>query len=89
MFREVIETQKAINQALIKLQVMVNTQKAFVTREAVPNIAEFTDAFNRINGVIQVNNLKGIQIESLDREALEQYKIIDSAFNQDTRSARY
>jgi len=82
IFREIIETQKAINQALIKLQLLVNTQKAFVQDGAVKNLAEFTNAFNRVTAVIPVQELAGIKIESLSREAIEQYQIIDKALNR-------
>lgn len=82
IFREVIETQNAMNQALIKIQTMVNTQKAFVETTAVDNIANFTNQFNRVNAVIPVNNLAGIKIENLTREVLDQYTIIDKALDR-------
>jgi len=82
IFREVIETQNAINQALIKLQLLINTQKAFVQDGAVKNLANFTSAFNRVNAVIPVQDLSGIKIENLSRDAIEQYQIIDKAFDR-------
>ena len=82
IFREVIESQKAINQALIKLQLMANTHKAFVEDGAVDNIDDFTDAFNRVNAVIQVNDLQGIKIENMSKEIVDQYTIIDKAFDR-------
>lgn len=82
LFREVLETQKAINQALIKFQLLANSQKAFVEDGAVEDIDEFTLAYNRVSGVIPVSSLKGIQIQDLSREALEQYVIIDKAFDR-------
>lgn len=82
IFRDVIETQKAINQALIKFQLLINTQKAFVQKGAVDNIADFTNSFNRVTGVIEVNSLAGYKIESLSREALEQYAVIDKGFDR-------
>lgn len=82
IFREVVETQNAINQALIKLQLLVNTQKAFVQDGAVENLAEFTDAFNRVSAVIPVTELAGIKIENMAREAIEQYQIIDKALDR-------
>lgn len=82
IFREVVESQKAINQAIIKLQLMVNTQKAFVERNAVEDMDDFANAFNRVNGVVPVKALKGIKIENLGREALEQYAVIDKAFDR-------
>jgi hypothetical protein len=82
IFREVVETQKAINQALIKIQLMVNTQKAFVEDGAVENLSDFTTAFNRVSGVIPVKDLNGIRLESLSREVLDQYTIIDKGFDR-------
>lgn len=82
IFREVIETQHAINQALIKIQLMVNTQKAFVENGAVENIADFTTQFNRVNAIIPVKDLQGIRIESLSREVADQYTIVDRALNR-------
>ena len=82
IFREVLETQKAINQALIKFQLLSNSQKVFVQDQAVENIGQFTDAFNRVTGVIEVKSLAGIKIVDLSREALEQYVIIDKAFDR-------
>lgn len=82
IFREVVETQKAINQALIKLQLMVNTEKVFVETQAVEDVSSFTDAVNRVNGVIPVKKLAGIKVEQLSKEALDQYAIIDRAFDR-------
>tara|TARA_Y100000310_G_C20680265_1_gene815503 strand:- start:735 stop:2606 length:1872 start_codon:yes stop_codon:yes gene_type:complete len=83
IFREVVESQKAINQALVKLQLMVNTQKVFAEKTALDgSLADFTDAVNRVTGVIQVKSLKGIRVEDLSREALEQYAVIDRALDR-------
>lgn len=82
VFHEVLETQKAINQALVKLQLMANSQKVFVEKTSVPDMARFTDAVNRVNGVIPVKTLKGIKVENLSADAIEQYQIIDQAFNR-------
>jgi len=43
IFREVKESQHAINQALIKIQVMVNTQKAFVDVNAIDDLWCYTN----------------------------------------------
>lgn len=82
IFREVAETQLAINQALVKLQLMVNSQKAFVEDGSVANLADFTTAFNRVTGVIPVKKLAGIKVENIAREALELFSIIDKAFDR-------
>ena len=82
VFREVSESQRAINQALIKLQLMVNSEKAFVEDGAVDNIDDFTVNFNRVNAVIPVKELKGIKIEQLSREIMDQYTVIDKALDR-------
>lgn len=82
IFREVIESQKAINQALLKIQLMVNTQKAFVEDGGVEDIEEFKNQFNRVNAIIQVKSLNKIKIENLTREVLDQYTVIDKAFDR-------
>ena len=46
------------------------------------DINNFTNQFNRVNAVIPVKSLKGIKIENLTREVLDQYTIIDKAFNR-------
>ncbi len=61
---------------------MANTQKAFVENDAVEDMAEFTDAFNRVNAVIPVEDLNGIKIENLTRDVLDQYTIIDRALDR-------
>ena len=82
IYREVAETQKAINQALIKLQLLINSQKAYVEDGAVRSLADFTNAFNRVTAVIPVVDLSGIKIDSLSTEVLEQYAIIDKALDR-------
>lgn len=82
VFREVIESQKAINQALIQIQLMVNSDKAFVEDGAVENLEEFTVAFNRVNTVIPVNHLGGIRVENMSGDIQQQYIIIDKAFDR-------
>lgn len=82
IFREVVATQDAINQALIKIQLMINTQKAFIQDGAVENMANFVDQFNRVNAVIPVKDLSGIRIENLTKEVLDQYTVIDKALDR-------
>ena len=82
MFRELVESQKAINQALLKIQLMANTQKAFVENQAIEDLDEFANAFNRVSGIIPVKKLAGIRIENLSQQVLEQYALIDKAFDR-------
>ena len=82
VFKEVVESQKAINQAIIQIQQMANSNKAFVEDGAVENLAQFTLAFNRVNSVIPVNTLSGIKIENLNGDIQQQYIIVDKAFDR-------
>ena len=84
IFREVVESQKAINQAIIKIQLMVNTQKVFVEEAALGqlNLEEFTDMLNRVNSVIPVTKLTGVRVENLTQEVIDQYNIIDKALER-------
>lgn len=82
VFREAIEPQKALNQAVLKIQLMANSDKVFVQEGAVENLDDFTNAFNRVNGVIPVNDLSGIQPDKLTIEVQQQYVIIDKALDR-------
>lgn len=82
IFREVIESQHAINQAVIKIQLMVNTQKAFVGKGGVEDIEEFKKLFNRVNAVIPVKDINKIKIENLSKEVVDQYTIIERSFDR-------
>lgn len=82
IFREVKESQRAINQAILKLQLMANTQKVFYETTAVENVAAFTDQINRVNAIIPVKRLAGIRVENLNAEIIDQYTIIDKALDR-------
>ena len=82
IFREVIESQKSLNQALIQIQLMANTTKIFVQDGAVDDLETFKVAVNRVNGVIPVSNLAGIKIEQMSKELLDQYTLIDKALDR-------
>jgi len=81
-FREVVESQKAINQALLQIQLLINTSKAFVEEGAVEDIAKFKDAFNRVNAVVEVEELSGIKLEDMSRDIMNQYTAIDKALER-------
>ena len=89
IFREVVEAQKAIDQAIIQLQLLVNTNRVFYTEGALGNkdeIKEFVKAYNRVNGLIKVKNLNGVKIEKFTAEIREQYMIIDRAIDRVQRT---
>jgi len=82
IFREVLESQRALNQAVLKIQLMVNSEKAFVEEGAVDNIDDFTTAFNRVNAVIEVRKLSGIKLENMAKDVQDQYIIIDRSLDR-------
>ena len=82
IFREIVELQKAINQAIIQIQLMANTTKVFVQEGAIPDLEEFKKLVNRVNSVIPVNDLQGLRIDQLTREILDQYTLIDKALDR-------
>jgi hypothetical protein len=82
IFREVIEPQKAINQALIQIQLLVNSNKVLVEDGAVEDIDEFSKLVSRVNAVLPVEDLQGIRIENMSQDIAQQYEIINNAFNR-------
>src|SRR5690606_39092586 len=74
--------QNAINQAVLKIQQMVNTEKVLVQEEAVEDLDKFIEAYNRVNGVIPVLDINGVKVEKLTRQIQEQYIIIDRALDR-------
>lgn len=82
VFREIIESQKAINQAVIQIQLMINTDKVLVEENAVEDIESFRTSYGRVNGIIPVLNINGIKVENLSSEIAQQYVIIDRALDR-------
>jgi len=82
IFREVIESQKAINQAIIQIQLLINTKKAFVESGAVEDVEEFRQAFMRVNEIVEMTDIQGFKIEDLSREVQQQYLIVDRALDR-------
>jgi len=79
VFREAIGTQQAINQAVLQIQLLVNSDKVFVDENVVDDIAEFTRLYNRVNSVIGMSDLDGYRIENFSQDIIQQYHIIDAA----------
>lgn len=82
IFREVIASQHALNQAVLKIQLLVNSSKAFVKKDAVENMEQFETAFTRVTGVIPVLDLAGIKIENMSPDVQQQYMIVDNALSR-------
>ena len=82
IFEEVIESQHAINQAVIILQQLVNTQKIFYNKDAVKDLDTFRNQVSRVNALIEVEDVEGIKVENMSAEMREQYKLIDRGFER-------
>lgn len=82
IFREVMESQKAINNAVVAIALMVNAEKVLVEEGSVEDLDEFTALYNRVNSVVPVLSLNGIKIEKFSRELVDQYTIIDRALDR-------
>ena len=82
IFREVLSSQDAVNQAILKIQKMVNTEKAIVEESAVRNMEEFRNQYERVNAIIPVERLTGINIINMNQQIADQYNIIDKALER-------
>lgn len=82
MFEDVKESQRAIDQALLQIQLLANTNKAIVENNAVDDLDVFRDTFARVNEVVVVNDLSGIRLENLSGEVVAQYNIISNALDR-------
>jgi len=82
VMRELKETQKSINQALIQIQLLVNTNKVYIQDGAVEDFEDFRRQFERVNSFMKVNDLNGIKIDNVSADIVSQYQIIDSALDR-------
>ena len=82
IFREVLESQKAINQALIQIQLLANVNKVYINKTAVDSVEEFTKVFNRVNAIIPMKDIHGVKIDNLNGDVIAQYTIIDRSLQR-------
>lgn len=85
IFKEVTESQKAINQALLQIQRFVNTNKVIVETSALPDnmtLKQFQTTFDRISSLVVIERLSGIRVEDMSRDIQQQYTIIDRALDR-------
>ena len=84
LFREVLESQKAINQALIQIQLLVNTNKVLVTQTALVDndLEAFRLQYNQLNAIIPVKDLNGVKVENMSGDVVAQYNIISAALSR-------
>lgn len=82
IFRDILESQRAINQAVVKIQLLVNTKLIFLGQGATKDIAKFQQQVNRVNAIIQMSNIEKMKIEDMSKPVLDQYGIIDKALER-------
>lgn len=82
IYHDVYESQNAINQAILQIQLLANTNKIVVEETALKDLDEFQDAVNRVNQVIPVKRLTGVEFKDVGRDILNQYTIIDKALER-------
>ena len=82
IFKDITESQKAINQALLQIQRLVNTNKVLVETSALPEgmtLKQFQTVFDRISSLVPVERLSGVKVENMSQDIQQQYLIIDNA----------
>jgi len=83
LFREVVASQRSINQAILQIQLMVNTNKVFVEGDSAgADLVNFKALLGRVNAVIPVKDISGIKIENMNSDIVQQYQIIDEAIDR-------
>lgn len=82
MFEDVKESQKAIDQALLQIQLLANTNKAIVEKNSVEDMETFKETFSRVNDIVEVKDLSGINIINLSGDVIVQYNIINNALDR-------
>jgi len=84
IFEDIIETQRAINQALLQIQLMVNTNKVIVRTGAIKEDEweDFKNTVTRVNAIIEIDDPQDITILNMNGDIAQQYRIIDEGFNR-------
>jgi len=78
------ESQNAINQAILQIQLLANSNKVLVETSALDKegLEAFQAAIARVNEVIPVKRLTGVDFKDVGRDILNQYAIIDKALER-------
>lgn len=82
IYSDVSESQKAINQALLQIQMLANGSKVLVENQSVEDLEEFETQWARVNSVIPIAKLAGVQVIEFSRDIANQYMIIDKALSR-------
>jgi len=84
IFEDVYQSQNAINQALLQIQLLTNSNKVIVRTGAIKeeDWEGFKKAIIRVNAVLEIDNPEDITILNMNGEIVQQYTIIDRAFDR-------
>lgn len=84
VFRDVEGSILAIHQALIQIQMHVNSNKVVVRKGAVADEdwEDFKTAVVRVNSILELDEPEDIRIMNMDRDIAQQYLIVDRAFDR-------
>lgn len=82
IFREAIETQKAINQAVIKIQNASNSKYVIYQKGSIENVKKFEQQVGRVDSIIEVLDKDGVEIKTLDTDIQNAQRIIDNALER-------
>ena len=84
IFKDVYQAQNAINQAILQIQLMVNSNKVIVRKGAIADEdwEGFKKAIIRVNAVLELDNPEDVSILNMSGDIAQQYLIIDKAFDR-------
>ena len=77
VFREIVETQKAINHAVAKLAVLTSIKKVAIKRGAVKDINKFRQQWGSALSIVEMEELEGMREIELGRKISEHYDLIE------------
>jgi len=82
IFADVLEAQNSINQALLQIQQLVNSDKTLVQDDSIESLSDFTDSYSKMNSVTLVRNIAGIKILNFTSEITTKLMIIEKSLDR-------
>ena len=82
IFNDVKESQKAIDQAILQIQQLANTNKVIVEANAVEDMEKLATEINRVNAIIEIKDITKIKLENLSGDVITQYGLINNALDR-------
>ena len=85
LFRDVIESARAINQAIIKIQNLCNTTKVFINKKKGSDLGKFIRQVSGVSEVVEFDGMlndENFRILERSKEIEDQYLIVEKAFER-------